>query len=96
MPRRLHCSPGSRSEEPDATKGGRPAVTLCSPKFGSNLEGSKRRPTWTKGWLADWMDGRMLNQQKTEDKSALMASGPCPADLVVLAHGMFWGKGGYR
>lgn len=31
MPRRLHCSLGSRSEQPDATKDGRMAVMVCCP-----------------------------------------------------------------
>ena len=36
----------------------------------------------------------MLNQKKNGGRTCTDASGPCPSDLVVLAHGMFWGKGG--
>lgn len=67
MPRRLHCSSGSRSEEPDATKGGRPAVTLWSLKFGSNIwrarNGDRHGPK--AGWLAGWPGAEPTEKRRT-------------------------------
>jgi hypothetical protein len=43
---------------------------------------------------AGWMDGPVLSQKKNGGRVCTDASGPRPPDLVALAHGMFWGKGG--